>query len=88
MLDQLSPARAEPQQQSRPNNMEKIREMYQMYRTAQNPANMLQQMMMQNPMLSQLAQIQQGGGNMQNAFYTLCQQQGISPETILEQLTD
>ena len=87
MLEQLRPAGAaapQPQQQS---DLSQIRSMYQMYRAAQNPAAMLQQMMMQNPMLGQLAQIQQSGGNLQNAFYSLCQRQGVNPQTILKQLT-
>lgn len=38
-----------------------------------------------NPILAQLRQAQQGGTDMRGAFYALCQQQGVDPQTILAQ---
>lgn len=34
-----------------------------------------------NPILAQLRQAQQGGTDMRGAFYALCQQQGVDPQT-------
>jgi hypothetical protein len=56
-------------------------QMYKAYQTAQNPALMLQQLTAQNPILSQIRQM----GNPQQAFYTLCQQRGVDPQSILSQ---
>lgn len=57
-------------------------QMYRAYQTAKNPMAMLQQMTAQNPML---AQLQRSGGNMQQTFYSMCQQRGVDPQTILSQ---
>lgn len=56
-------------------------QMYKAYQTAQNPALMLQQLTAQNPILSQIRQM----GNPQQAFYSLCQQRGVDPQSILSQ---
>ena len=89
MLDLLSrgasPTPAQPAAPSSP-DLTQVRSLYQAYRMARNPAAMLSQMAAENPMLSQLRQIQSGGGNMQQAFYALCRQRGIDPQTILTQL--
>lgn len=56
-------------------------QMYKAYQTAQNPALMLQQLTAQNPILSQIRQM----GNPQQAFYSLCRQRGVDPQSILSQ---
>ena len=56
-------------------------QMYKAYQTAQNPALMLQQLTAQNPILSQIRQM----GNPRQAFYSLCQQRGVDPQSILSQ---
>lgn len=56
-------------------------QMYRAYQTAKNPAAALQQAMSRNPMLAQIRQM----GNPQQTFYTLCQQKGVDPESILSQ---
>lgn len=58
-----------------------------MVKTAQNPQLMLNQLMQNNPMYSQVQQIiQQNGGDAQKAFYSLAQQMGVDPNQILSQL--
>ena len=58
-----------------------------MVKTAQNPQLMLNQLMQNNPMYSQVQQIiQQNGGDAQKAFYSLAQQMGVDPNQILNQL--
>ena len=56
-------------------------QMYKAYQAAQNPALMLQQLTAQNPILSQIRQM----GDPQQAFYSLCQQRGVDPQSILSQ---
>lgn len=60
-------------------------EMYRMYKAAKNPQAALNQMISQNPQLAQIQQLKANGTNMQQAFYALCQQQGVDPQTILSQ---
>lgn len=52
---------------------------------AGNPNMILQQLIQNNPQLSNIAQMCQGK-NPQQVFYSLCQQRGIDPNTILSQL--
>lgn len=59
--------------------------LYRAYQAARNPIAALEQMAKSNPLLAQLKQAQQGGTDMRGAFYALCQQQGIDPQTILSQ---
>lgn len=59
--------------------------LYRAYQAAQNPAAMLRQLAAQSPALAQLRQMQAGGQDMKGAFYALCQQQGVDPESILSQ---
>ena len=56
-------------------------QMYTAYQTAQTPALTLQQLTAQNPILSQIRQM----GDPQQAFYSLCQQRGVDPQSILSQ---
>ena len=88
MLEQLNPVKAaqEAMLPTDNNPIAQIKNLYQAYQMAQNPAAMLQQMAAQNPMINELTQISRGGGNLQQAFYTLCQKKGVDPQTILSQL--
>lgn len=60
-------------------------DMYRMYRAAKDPRAALNKMISQNPQLAQLQQLKANGTNMEQAFYALCQQQGVDPQTILSQ---
>ena len=54
---------------------------------ARNPQMMMTQMLQNNPMYSQVQQIiQQNGGDPKAAFYNLCNQMGVDPNEILNQL--
>lgn len=59
--------------------------LYKAYQAARNPIAALEQMAQSNSILAQLRQAQQGGTDMRGAFYALCQQQGVDPQTILAQ---
>ena len=64
--------------------------MLQMFKTvmgAQNPNAMMQSIAQQNPQLQQtLNFINQNGGNAKQLFYSMAQQKGVDPNTILSQL--
>ena len=54
---------------------------------AQNPNAMMQQMANNNSQLQQtLDFINQNGGNAKQLFYSMAQQKGVNPETIINQL--
>lgn len=64
--------------------MQSIKRMMGMYRAAQNPQAVLQQMAQQNPMVGQIMQMSRG--NLKDTFYQMCQQKGVNPDDILAQL--
>lgn len=57
-----------------------ISSIVQAYKTMQNPNAMIQN----NPQLQSILSLY--NGNAQQAFYALCKQKGIDPQTILNQL--
>ena len=68
-------------------NLTPIREMMQMVKGAQNPAAMMQMLAQRNPQLQQaLTFVQQAGRAPEQLYYTLCQQRGVNPQTILDEL--
>ena len=68
-------------------NLQPIKQMLGMVRSASNPQAMLQSMMQSNPQLRQaMSVVQQSGGDPQRAFYALCQQRGVDPQKILDAL--
>ena len=58
-----------------------ITQLWNTYRTAQNPRAVVDAVMKQNPMLGQII----GDADPKDVFYGLCQQRGIDPESILKQ---
>lgn len=64
--------------------IQSIKRMMGMYRAAQNPQAVLQQMAQQNPMVGQIMQMSRG--NLKDTFYQMCQQQGVNPDDVLNQL--
>lgn len=68
-------------------NLQPIKNMMNMLRSAGNPQMMLQQMMSQNPQMQQAIQyVNQNGGNAKQAFYKLAEQKGVNPDEILNML--
>lgn len=83
MLNLLSPGSASPMPNSP--DVSGVVNLYKAYKAAANPAAALQQMVGQNPMLAQISQMQQGGTDMEQMFYTMCKQKGVDPQSILSQ---
>jgi len=67
--------------------MAPIKNLMNTIRNASNPQMMFQQMVSQNPKLQQVMKyIQDSGGDAKSAFYKMANEQGIDPNTILNQL--
>ena len=67
------------------NNMSSFRDIYSLYKSGGNPMALLNNMAKTNPQLSNVMKAIQQGANPQQLFYSLCQQRGIDPNTILSQ---
>ena len=64
-----------------------IKQTMNMVRAAQNPQMMLNQVLSRNPNYQQLNKlIQDNGGDAQKAFYSLANQMGIDPNSVLDAL--
>jgi hypothetical protein len=58
-----------------------------MFKSAQNPHALLNNMASQNPQLKQVMEaINQHGGDPKKAFYDIAKERGIDPDEILNQL--
>ena len=56
-------------------------------KSAQNPQQMLNNMMMQNPQYQQVMNyINQNGGDAKTAFYKMAQEKGVNPNDIINAL--
>lgn len=67
--------------------MAPIKNLMNTIRNASNPQMMFQQMVSQNPKLQQVIKyVQDSGGDAKSAFYKMANEQGIDPNTILNQL--
>lgn len=73
-----------PLTQHTDNGISNLKNMLNLYRNSKNPKAILQNLCQQNPMLAHI--VQNSGGNLQDVFYKLCNQQGINPDDILNQL--
>lgn len=63
-------------------NISQIKNMMNMIQTAQNPQAALQQIAQQNPMIANIMQ----SGDLKGTFYKMCEQKGVNPDDILNQL--
>ena len=66
-------------------NIQQLKGMMQQLKTMQNPNAVFQTMAQNNPQMQQVLQMCQGK-NPKDVFYTMCQQQGVNPEQILNML--
>ncbi len=69
---------------SRPLSNNNLMNMVSAFKNSPNPQAMLNNMLMQNPRVTEL--INQYGGDPKTAFYALAQQRGINPDEILTML--
>lgn len=66
-------------------NIQSVKRMMNMFRAAQNPDAAIQAMAQQNPLIGNIMRVC-GPGGLQNSFYRLCQEQGVDPNMVLQQL--
>ena len=67
--------------------MAPIKNLMNTIRNASNPQIMFQQIVSQDPKLQQVIKyVQDSGGDAKSAFYKMANEQGIDPNTILNQL--
>lgn len=63
-------------------NIAQIKRMMNMLQTAQNPQAALQQLAQQNPMIANIMH----SGDLKSTFYRMCEEKGVNPDDILNQL--
>lgn len=69
------------------NNLNQIKQMMNMVRSAGNPQAMMQSMVQSNPQMKQVMEIvNQSGGDPKAAFYKMAEEKGIDPEQVLSML--
>lgn len=69
------------------NNLNQIRNMFNMVRSSRNPQTMLQNMMNNNPQMKQVMDIvRQSGGDPKTAFYKMAKEKGVDPNSVLSML--
>lgn len=70
-----------------PNNFDQIKRMFNMVRNSGNPQAMFRSLMQNNPQYKQIADVvNQYGGNPKEAFYRVCEQNGINPQDVMNML--
>ena len=68
-------------------NINQVRQMINMFKGVNNPQQLLQSMMNNNPqMQSVMKYVNDNGGNPKDAFYKMAQEKGIDPEEIINML--
>ena len=68
-------------------NLQPIKQMLGMVRSASDPNAMLNMMAQSNPQLRQVLNlVQQAGGSPEKAFLTACEQRGVNPQEIIDML--
>lgn len=68
-------------------NLQPIKQMFDMLRGAGNPQMMFNQMMSQNPQIKEVMDyVNANGGNAKEAFYKRAKEQGRNPDNVLNML--
>lgn len=83
----MNPMLAALNQNRMAQNLQPIKNMMSMLRSAGNPQMMLQQMTAQNPQFKQAVDyVNANGGDAKTACYKLAKEKGINPDEILQML--
>lgn len=64
-----------------------LRSMYQLFKSKGNPMMVFNQLTQNNPQMKQILELVRQGHNPQELFYNLCNQRGINPQTLINQIT-
>lgn len=69
------------------NNLNQIKQMMNMVRSAGNPQAMIQSIAQNNPQMKQVMDIvSKSGGDPRAAFYRMAEEKGVDPEQVLSML--
>lgn len=63
---------------------ESIKRMMNMINTSQNPQAVIQKLANENPTIRQIMSL--NNGDLKTTFYSMCQEKGVNPDDILNQL--
>lgn len=70
-------------------NMGNIKQVYNLLRNSNNPNQLINQMMAQNPQMSQMLNlIKANGNNYEQVFRNMCNQRGINADEFIKNLTE
>lgn len=86
LMGQQMQAPQTTQPQVNPQAVANVKNLMQLFKSAQNPTQALQNLVQQNPNIAQIMQAANGMGGLKNLFYQQAQQMGIDPDAILSQL--
>ena len=79
----------QPQEDASLNNLNRIKQMMQMFKNSNNPQQLLTNMVSQNPQMKNVMQlVNNSGKNPKDLFYAMAKQRGVNPEDILRQLSN
>ena len=79
----------QPQEGASLNNLNRIKQMMQMFKNSNNPQQLLTNMVSQNPQMKNVMQlVNNSGKNPKDLFYAMAKQRGVNPEDILRQLSN
>ena len=69
-------------QESQHPQQNELKQLYNSYRMAQNPKQVIDDLVRKNPVL---APIVSGNANLKDTFYSMCRERNVDPEEILKQ---
>lgn len=67
-------------------NNRSLQDIYSLYKSGGNPMTLMNNIAKSNPQMNNILSMIQRGANPQQLFYSLCQEKGVDPNMILNQL--
>lgn len=67
-------------------NMGQVKQIYNMLRNSNNPNQLLDQMIAQNPQMAQAVNLIKNNGNYEQVFRSMCKERGINADDFIRQL--
>lgn len=67
-------------------NMGQVKQIYNMLRCSNNPNQLLDQMIAQNPQMAQAINLIKSNGNYEQVFRSMCKEKGINADDFIKQL--
>ena len=67
-------------------NMSQVKQIYNMLRYSNNPGQLLNQMVANNPQLAQTVNLIRNNGNYEQIFRNMCKERGINADDFIRQM--